>query len=147
MPKLSSNLFCSYLGGLFDAEGQVILASSGKVYGFVIYSANGPSFRTIAERIGEFGVECSLKTRSRRGKPSVHYQFEIRRRRNLEWFARNVGKHSRLQRKNRFMTEEFLPRESTQRHLKQADEFRKSNLVRPTPLGRSCSRVGKSPTF
>jgi intein/homing endonuclease len=124
VPRLSSNLFCSYLGGLFDAEGQVILGCSGKVYRFVIHSANGHSLRTIAQRISEFGVEYSLKARKRHGKPSVHYQLEIRRRRNLEWFARNVGKRSRLQRKNRFMTEEFLPRESIQKHLKQVDEFR-----------------------
>jgi len=124
VPILSLNLFCSYLGGLFDAEGQVVLASNGKVYGFVIHSANGPSLRTIAKRISEFGLECSLKTRKRRSKPSVHYQLEIRKRRNLEWFARNVGKHSHLQRKNRFMTEEFLPRESTQRHLKQVVDLR-----------------------
>jgi len=31
VPRLSKNLFCPYLAGLFDAEGQVVLAPSGRL--------------------------------------------------------------------------------------------------------------------
>ena len=74
----------------------------------MIHSANGPSLRTIAQRMSEFGVDCLLRARVRDGKPSVHYQLEIVRRENLRWFVRNIGKRSRLHRKNRYLREELL---------------------------------------
>jgi len=110
VPMLSKNLFCSYLAGLFDAEGQVVLAPSRKLSRFVIHSANGPSLRVIAQRMGEFGVECFLRERRRDGKPSTHYQLEVRKRRNLEWFVGNIEKHSHLHRKKCYLTEELLPK-------------------------------------
>jgi hypothetical protein len=60
--------------------------------------------------MSEFGVDCFLRTRVREGKPSVHYQLEIVRRENLRWFVRNIGKRSRLHRKNRYLREELLQR-------------------------------------
>jgi len=108
VPVLSKDLFCSYIAGLFDAEGQVVLTRNKRLSRFVIHSANGLSLRTIAQRMSEFGVDCLLRTRVRDGKPSVHYQLEIVRRGNLRWFVRNIGKRSRLHRKNCYLREELL---------------------------------------
>jgi hypothetical protein len=58
--------------------------------------------------MSEFGVDCLLRTRVLDGKPSVHYQLEIVRRGNLRWFVRNIGKRSRLHRKNCYLREELL---------------------------------------
>jgi len=108
VPMLSKNLVCSYLARLLDAEDQVVLTHSKKLSRLVIHSANGPSLRTIAQRMSEFGVECLLRARVRDGKPSVHYQLELARRGDLSWFVRNIAKHSRLHRKNRHLREELL---------------------------------------
>jgi hypothetical protein len=58
--------------------------------------------------MSDFGVECLLGARVRDGKPSVHYQLELARRGDLRWFVRNIGKHSRLHRKNRYPREKLL---------------------------------------
>ena len=110
VPRLPAKLFYSYLAGLFDAEGQVILFPSGRLSKFVIHSANGLSRRVVSKRMREFGVECILSRRDRQNKPNPHYQLEIRKRRNLELFVGSVGRYCCLQRKKRFMTEELLPR-------------------------------------
>ncbi len=110
VPRLPLKLFCAYLGGLFDAEGQVILNPNGRIYRFVIYSANGTSLRAIWRRMIEFGLECTLLRRKRYDKPSIHSQLEVRRRQNLEWFIERIGKHCRIRRKSRCMTPELLPR-------------------------------------
>jgi len=108
VPKLSNNLFCPYLAGLFDAEGQVVLAPSGRLSKLVLHSANGSSLRIIEHRLGEFGVECLLRTRNRERKPSVHYQLEIRKSQNLKCFIGPIARHSRLTRKKQYLTEDLI---------------------------------------
>ncbi|MBO0888603.1 hypothetical protein J2P12_05830 [Candidatus Bathyarchaeota archaeon] len=117
VPRLTPKLFYSYLAGLFDAEGQVIRYPNGRLNKFVIHSTNGPSLRVVSNRMREFGMECVLFKRERPNKPNPHYQLEIRKRRNLELFVKSVGRHCRLQRKKRFMTEQLLPRPITKEKL------------------------------
>jgi hypothetical protein len=114
VPSLESNLFHSYLAGLFDAEGQVLLRRNkngqSKVAMIIIHSANFNSLDLLAVRLRERGVRCSLLKRVRRNKPSAHYELRLSRRFGLVWFASNVISHSRLERKKILLSAEHLPR-------------------------------------
>lgn len=114
MPELPRNLFCSYLAGLFDAEGQIILGrkKSGqwKIRQIIIHSINRRSLELISRKMCEFGAKSSVIERKRRNKPNLHYELRIFGRPNLAWFVENAGRLSHLARKRNSMNSEYLPR-------------------------------------
>jgi len=113
VPSLALNLFCSYLAGLFDAEGQVRLRKNRNgqsiVAMIIIHGANFASLSLLASELRERGVRCSLLKRLRKNRPSAHYELRLSRRFGLGWFAENVVGHSHLDRKRSLLSSEHLP--------------------------------------
>src|SRR5437667_11212670 len=89
-------------------KGRLFWLPAGDFQKLVLHSANGSSLRTIAQRLGEFGVDCLFRVRIRENKKSVHYQLEIRKSRNLKWFVGHIEKHSRLPRKRQYLTNKLI---------------------------------------
>jgi len=116
VPSLSSDLFCSHLAGLFDAEGQVLLRRNkdgkSKVAMIIIHSSNSNSLKLLASNLKGRGVRCTLLKRVRRNRPNPHYELRLSRRFGLVWFAENVIRHSRLDRKKMLLSSEYLPRQT-----------------------------------
>ncbi len=111
-PDLPAKLFCHYLAGLFDAEGQIMIGKNkfagDKIRRIVIHSVNKPALETISAKLRTFGADSTLLERNRVNKPRPHYELRIHGRQSLAWFVENAGRHSCLRRKKQYMREEYL---------------------------------------
>jgi hypothetical protein len=108
VPVLPTNLFCSYLAGLFDAEGCVHI-SKNKMIGprirvIELTSKNRNCLEMITGKLAEFGVKSRISMNSR-----FISRFEIYGRGHLKWFIDNIGPFSRLPRKRNLLNRGYLP--------------------------------------
>jgi len=114
VPILRFDLFCSYIAGLFDAEGQVVLrknqSGTVKLCKIVLHSTNGASLQTIGILVGRNGLRWHLRERHRKDRLGVYFELDLIGRPTLEWFVRHVGVHSHLTRRKEYLKPEFLPR-------------------------------------
>src|SRR2546426_1173631 len=78
----------------------------------IIHSSNSNSLKLLASNLKGRGVRCTLLKRVRRNRPNPHYELRLSRRFGLVWFAENVIRHSRLDRKKMLLSSEYLPRQT-----------------------------------
>ena len=113
VPSLPLELFSPYLGGLFDAEGNVFIRrnkiKTDKILHIVIHSTNQQSLSIISEKLSQYGARTILLSRRRTNRPGVYCELRFCEKTNLQWFVNNIGRFSCLTRKNRFLTPEYVP--------------------------------------
>jgi len=111
VPILPTNLFSSYVAGLFDAEGDTHLRKTKqkglRVHYVAIYSKNRYSLELILKRLADLGIRGKVTERKKRD--FLNYDLIIYGSTNLKRFAENIGNRSRLPRKKRLLDSKYLP--------------------------------------
>ncbi len=94
-PDVPGQLFCHYLAGLFDAEGQIMLGKNRfagpKNRMIILHSINNAALGVILAKLNAQGVRSRLLERNRAGKPNPNYGLRIQGRQNIAWFVEHVG--------------------------------------------------------